>query len=119
MKHKYCFAVLVIGMITAANVYAQVSTPANIPSTTLDYVGWNVLQTLPLNIKHEAALPINFYTNAGLQTFLNQRMTILGSTGHVGIGTAAPKERLEVNGSILASGKILIAEGDSVHDLLA
>jgi len=56
---------------------------------------------------------MNFYTDS------IQRMTIYGLTGYVGIGTAAPQEKLEVNGSILCRGKILVAGDDATYDLLA
>lgn len=53
-----------------------------------DYVGWDVNQPFALTIKHEAALPINFYTNAnaGIGSLNNLRMFIQGNDGNVGIG---------------------------------
>jgi len=56
---------------------------------------------------------MNFYTDS------IQRMTIYGLTGYVGIGTAAPKEKLEVNGNILTRGKMLVADDTQTYDLLA
>ncbi|MDQ3050946.1 MAG: hypothetical protein M3Q95_08690 [Bacteroidota bacterium] len=56
-----------------------------------DFVGWNsTAGSPPLNIKTELAQPINFYTFAGNGTFNNLRMTILGTSGYVGIGAASP-----------------------------
>jgi len=42
-----------------------------------------------------------------------------GNTGHASIGTAVRKEKLEVNGNILARGKMLVAGDDAIYDLLA
>lgn len=50
-------------------------------------------------------------------------MTILGASdstnGFVGIGTTKPTEKLEVNGNIKTTGKILIADDANIYDLLA
>jgi len=53
-----------MGLIIQIQANSQVSNGAN-NGISSDYVGWNFFQTFPLNIKHEANLPINFYTNTG------------------------------------------------------
>jgi hypothetical protein len=64
------------------------------------YLGWNSLQNFDLNIKHDGAQNVNFYTSG------SQRMTILGNTnpGFVGIGIATPSFKLDVDGDINMPG---------------
>ena len=67
MKTKLFKRIILIsmGLIIQIQANSQVSNGAN-NGISSDYVGWNFFQTFPLNIKHEANLPINFYTNTGL-----------------------------------------------------
>ncbi|MBA3899115.1 MAG: hypothetical protein H0X62_02725 [Bacteroidetes bacterium] len=51
---------ILIGASTAVD--AQVSTSNNFGNST-HYVGWDANTTFPLNIRHNANQPINFYTN--------------------------------------------------------
>ncbi len=65
----------------------------HIGTAATQYCGWDASTLFPLEIKHEANYPINFYTNAGAGTFLNQKMIITSSTnpltdGFVGIGNS-------------------------------
>jgi hypothetical protein len=87
-KQKLLFIVLIVGTL---KVSAQVSTPFNFGIAT-NYVGWNAAQAFPLQIRHNAAQPINFFTSN------TQRMTIT-PTGLVGIGNGAnaPISLLHVN----------------------
>jgi len=55
--------VLALGMIAIPlAVSAQVSTLGNSGNPT-DYIGWNATQAFPLQIRHNANQPINFFTN--------------------------------------------------------
>lgn len=90
---KKISALLIISIfIWSVNTTAQVSVPANagIPA---NYVGWNALQAFPLTIAHKGNFPMNFQTNGV------QRMTIMNTTGFVGIGQgfSAPQSLLHVN----------------------
>lgn len=81
-------------LFVGSSVNAQVSVPANSGSIT-NFVGWNSGQIFPLQIRHDADQPINFYTNGF------QRMTITGGSslisGFVGMGIASPVDRLHVH----------------------
>ncbi|GIV35568.1 MAG: hypothetical protein KatS3mg031_3103 [Chitinophagales bacterium] len=63
---------------------------------------------------------LNFFTNH--TNYSSPRMTITGGTdatgGNVGIGTTKPTEKLEVNGNIKITGKILVADDANTYDLL-
>src|SRR5690554_805483 len=97
--------VLALGMIAIPlAVSAQVSTLGNSGNPT-DYIGWNATQAFPLQIRHNANQPINFFTGN------TQRMTILGAdnllgspqfaterAGNVGIGTRHPLTLLHMGG---------------------
>lgn len=67
------------------------------------YLGWDAATAIPLQIRHDAAQPINFFT-AGVP-----RMTIHGQAGFnqgfLGIGLANPQFRLHIenDGGILSS----------------
>jgi hypothetical protein len=92
MKTKIQLIAIAILFFTNQNIFGQVTTPANAAALLTDYVGWNMNPGNPaLNIKHEQALPINFYTNAGLFLFNNPRMQIFENggppnSGHIAIG---------------------------------
>ncbi|WKJ90065.1 hypothetical protein QZJ86_18960 [Methylomonas montana] len=58
--------------------------------------------------REKSAGSINAGTTGSLVTFQDN--------GNVGIGTTAPTERLEVNGSIKVSGDILLANADCAED---
>ncbi|MGY6277898.1 hypothetical protein [Methylomonas sp. MgM2] len=58
--------------------------------------------------RERSAGPINSGTTGSLVTFQDN--------GNVGIGTTAPTEKLEVNGSIKVSGDILLANADCAED---
>ncbi|HOS48928.1 MAG TPA: hypothetical protein PLG57_09850, partial [Bacteroidia bacterium] len=64
MKTKIYLAIL-LTVLSINQLFAQVSVLGSSGGSG-DYVGWNSFQTFPLNIKHEANQPINFYTNTGL-----------------------------------------------------
>lgn len=82
--------ITVIGLQT--NVKAQVSSLGNgFPGGAADYVGWNATRLFPVTVAHKGNFPINFQTNGV------QRMTIMNTTGFVGIGAAAPSQRLEID----------------------
>lgn len=91
MKTFYT-SIVNIGILALSNLNlnAQVSTAFNTGSSG-NYVGWNSGQAFPLLVKHEAAQPINFFTNN------TQKMTIL-SGGNVGINTSSPAFKLQVSG---------------------
>ena len=50
-----------------------------------------------------------YFKDSGLSGDIN--MTILGSTGNVGIGVTAPSEKLEVNGNIKVNGSVTATGG--------
>ncbi len=77
----------------------QATTPNNTwAGGANEYLGWDNGSATPLQIKTEQSQNINFYTNAGPATYLNQRMVIRGGTGRVGIGTnlTNPQARLDI-----------------------
>ncbi|MGV3630418.1 MAG: tail fiber domain-containing protein [Bacteroidota bacterium] len=92
-KQRLLFIVLIVGTL---NVSAQVSTPFNFGIAT-NYVGWNAAQAFPLQIRHNAAQPINFFTAN------TQRMNIT-STGTVGVGQTTPLSLLHLNSNGNAIG---------------
>ncbi|MGR8932201.1 MAG: hypothetical protein ACU836_16345 [Gammaproteobacteria bacterium] len=70
-----------------------------------DYTGWKFHIA---RAREGSAGPINTGTTGSLVTFQDN--------GNVGIGTTAPTEKLEVNGSIKVSGDILLANADCAED---
>lgn len=58
---------------------------------------------------------IEFYAGNGQP----ERMRIQGNTGNVGIGTATPSQRLQVNGNILASGTITPSDARLKENIVA
>lgn len=83
-NHNKVFLLLIIlfccylGYSQSTSGTNTVITP-NTPNTPgVDYLGWASTVGVPLEIKHEAALPIRFYTNASAGGFNNLRMTIFG-----------------------------------------
>ena len=80
MKRKFNVLIPITTLLfTVGVVKAQVSTPFNF-GFPANYVGWNAAQAFPLTIAHKGNQPLNFQTNG------TQRMTILNTTGFVGIG---------------------------------
>ena len=88
-------------LLLEQNINAQVSTLGN-AGFPVDYVGWDVAQLFPLTVAHKGDFPINFQTNG------TQRMTIMNTTGYVGIRTASPIFPLDVRAdganNVTASG---------------
>ncbi len=85
-------ALITIMMLLKLSSNAQVSVVGN-AGVPANYDGWDILQPFPLSMKHEAVQPIDFYTNAGALTFLNQKMQITANAnplldGFVGIGNS-------------------------------
>lgn len=70
-----------------------------------DYTGWKFHIA---RAREGSAGPINTGTTGSLVTFQDN--------GNVGIGTTAPTEKLEVNGSIKLSGDILLTNADCAED---
>src|SRR5690554_2814812 len=62
MKKQVIISILVIGMIATTQIKAQVTTPFN-NGAPGDYVGWNIGNNFPLQIRHNANQPINIFTN--------------------------------------------------------
>lgn len=62
MKKQIIISSLVVGMIATIQIKAQVTTPFN-NGAPGDYVGWNIGNNFPLQIRHNANQPINFFTN--------------------------------------------------------
>ncbi len=90
MKRMLALLLIAIGLKT--NVLAQVSSLGNgFPGAATDYCGWNATRLFPLTVAHKGNFPINFQTNG------TQRMTIMNTTGFVGIGVTAPTELLHIN----------------------
>lgn len=94
MKKLIQIIVIILVMVLSnSTANAQASVLGN-SGAAANFVGWDITATNPaLSIKHELALPINFYTNGGNGTYNNQRMIIFdgsgspSNAGFVGIGT--------------------------------
>ena len=85
------------------NCIAQVSTGFNFGIVS-DYVGWNAGQPFPLTIQHLGIQPINFLTDN------QQRMTILGANGFVGMLNNNPVFNLTI-GTQSTSGSGPFSDG--------
>ncbi len=85
-KNLFIFVIMVFPIAS----FTQVSVLGNSGSAG-NYIGWAIGNTFPLEIRHNANQPINFFTNS------TQRMTILGSNGYVGIGITTPTSVLHIN----------------------
>ena len=100
---KKMIVLLVVLTILKTNVTAQVTTLGNgFPGVPTDYAGWDATRLFPLTVAHKGDFPINFQTNG------TQRMTIMNTTGYVGIRTASPIFPLDVRAdganNVTASG---------------
>ncbi|MCY7410517.1 MAG: tail fiber domain-containing protein, partial [Chitinophagales bacterium] len=106
MRHlKFFFLLMAGAMLVCPNLQAQWFLTGNF-ITNNEWLGALNTSTIPLRIKTEDALDINFYTNAGAGTFLNQRMTIT-STGLVGINNlATPSAMLHIEGNTTSGGEL-------------
>ena len=54
---------LVIGLLISTMAPGQISVPSNTPSSTTDFLGWDMGTSIDLDIKHELPLRIIFATN--------------------------------------------------------
>lgn len=88
-----------MGLFILQKGQAQVSTPFNNPgSPGTDYVGWDNTTTVPLQIRHDANQPIQWYTDATRRMLLSPTMTNqtvngfpgLDLSGFLGIGNFNP-----------------------------
>jgi len=86
-------AVILFILLSNFIIKAQVSVLGNAGVAT-DYDGWNATRLFPLTVAHKGDFPINFQTNG------TQRMTIMNTTGYVGIGLPAPLYPLDVQDNI-------------------
>jgi hypothetical protein len=59
------------------------------------------------HLGYDGAMHFSLNSTAGTPTDLTERMTIVGSTGNVGIGTTSPTQKLAVNGTIRAKEVIV------------
>jgi len=97
--------VLIIGMMLVHSLSSQVSTPSN-SGAAGNYVGWDAFQAFPLQIRHNANQPINFFTNNAFRVRLNHNVTsgttvaagLVNKTGFLGINTNDPWARLHIVG---------------------
>jgi trimeric autotransporter adhesin len=64
---------------------------SNLGGVATHYIGWDAASTIPLSLEHRGNFPINFQTNGV------QRMTIMNTTGFVGINIVAPNQLLTVD----------------------
>ena len=56
---------------TQAGIGALGHNPGANPPTT-HYLGWDATTTIPLQIRHDAALPITFHTNGTQRMYITQ-----------------------------------------------
>jgi hypothetical protein len=87
---KNWIGVIVLILLSSFPAIAQVSVLGNAGAAG-NYCGWNAAQAFPVDVAHKGNYPINFQTNA------IQRMTIMNTTGFVGINIAAPNQLLTVD----------------------
>ena len=94
-SNKKILALLLALIGSIANIEAQVTIVGNgAPGVPTDYAGWDATRLFPLTVAHKGDFPINFQTNG------TQRMTIMNTTGYVGIGLPAPLYPLDVQDNI-------------------
>jgi hypothetical protein len=88
-------SIIILSLSISLRLFAQVDNIGHL-SNPLWYVGWNSLSIDALNIKHEAPLSINFFTNNSQRLTIFDDPTAPFNRGYVGIGTAIPTRRLNV-----------------------
>jgi hypothetical protein len=107
MNH-FLIVALTANLLFVTSVYSQNTVQGNTASGAFEYLGWGGGTSKDLYIQNNFGNKnIVLWTNDSSST--QQRMTILGSNGHVGIGTT-PITRLDVNGTInIRSGEYRIS----------
>ena len=99
-------------ILLTVSVKAQVTNISHLGSIS-DWCGWNSFTFSPLSIVHAGHYPINFYTDS------LQRVTIMPTTGNMGIDIAKPQSLLHINDAI--GGSMLqmtnIATGNGSPDV--
>ena len=93
MKINSLFKNILLAMLINLSIPCKIKSQATIANNTaggINFLGWANNVGVPLTIQHQAAQPIQFYTNAGTgATINNMRMRILGNyagQGLIGIG---------------------------------
>ncbi|NBP03535.1 MAG: hypothetical protein EBU90_26270, partial [Proteobacteria bacterium] len=87
---------------SASGVFTYISTSSLVPTNAF-LQGGNSFGTT-------AVLGTNDAQNLQFETNNTVRMTISGSNGFVGVGTASPTEQLHVNGNMIVTGRITAEE---------
>lgn len=110
MKTKTLFLACAFLSLQVNSLFAQVTDPANMPSSTNSFLGWDATTNQDLNIKHEGAYPIIFSTDQSERMRLNE-------DGQLLIGLSTPivpnASRLEVYSQNTSTAITARADGGS------
>ncbi|MBZ0206910.1 MAG: hypothetical protein K8H89_11340, partial [Flavobacteriales bacterium] len=78
MRTKNILKHLILGalMVTTGKVVGQSTTPGNVAAGPNDFLGWNsnAVNNFPLEIRHDGAFPIQFWTSGSFRGLINERV---------------------------------------------
>ena len=78
MRTKNITKHLILGalILTTGNVVGQTSVLGNLASGPTDFLGWDgsVTNNFPLEIRHDGAFPIQFWTSGSFRGLINERV---------------------------------------------
>src|SRR5690606_32784795 len=82
MRTKNILKHLILGalMVTTGKVVGQSTTPGNVAAGPNDFLGWrsDAVDSFPLRVGHEGAVPRHFWTSATLRGLTNERVMYPG-----------------------------------------
>ncbi|MBZ0207457.1 MAG: hypothetical protein K8H89_14135, partial [Flavobacteriales bacterium] len=78
MRTKNITKHLILGalILTTGNVVGQTSVLGNMANGPTDFLGWNsnAVNNFPLEIRHDGAFPIQFWTSGSFRGLINERV---------------------------------------------
>jgi hypothetical protein len=98
----FLFALLIVLLVNKVHAQSDIAGPTGHTGTGNYYVGWDNTTTIPLNVMHQGAHSIKFFTNN------LHRMIIDSTNGYVGMGLnfMAPQSLLHIDATNNNTGEV-------------